>query len=129
LVKRGIPRLFFNNDLIADWLIKPSGKESRKTGEQPNKIKRIIVQCKWYKNGVGKSDVTDIRDTIEHNDCDGYFLAVLSHLKRSLTEHLEKMRYSGKYWIDWWTKDEIEFKLIENIDIAKKFSDIITIKN
>jgi len=116
-------------DLIAEWLIKPSGKESRKTGEQPNKIKRIIVQCKGYKNGVGKSDVTDIRDTIEHNDCDGYFLAVSSHLKRSLTEHLEKMKYSGKYWIDWWTKDEIEFKLIENIDIAKKFSDIITIKN
>lgn len=116
-------------DLIAEWLIKPVGKENRRPGEYPNKVKRVIVQCKGYKNGVGKSDVTDIRDTIEHNDCEGYFLAVASHLKRSLTEHLEKMRYSGRFWIDWWTKDEIEPKLIANIDIAKKFPDIITIKN
>jgi Restriction endonuclease len=114
-------------DLIAEWMTPPLPGEFVRTQESPYSTRRIIVQCKAYKARVGKSDVTDIRDTIEHNSAGGYFLVVSSSLRRSLTEHLEKLRNGGQYWVDWWTRNEIEDRLRVHPDIVSKFPNIVQI--
>ncbi|MEA4839754.1 MAG: restriction endonuclease [Bacteroidales bacterium] len=88
--------------------------------------RRIIVQCKAYKNGLAKKDVIDIRDTIEHYNAQGYFLIISSYIKRSLTEHLEKLRYESGFYVDWWGKEELENELLRNKDLIDKYPKIIT---
>lgn len=93
-------------------------------GESPYFEKKVIVQCKAYSKSVGKSDVKDIRDTIEYYDYDGYFLAVSSQITTPLTDHLDRLKNKG-YWIDWWNRDDIEHRLSANKDILMKYSQII----
>lgn len=89
----------------------------------------IIVQCKQYKNGVGKDKVLDIRDTVEHNNYEGYLLVVSSYTKKSLTEHLDAIRKKGNLWIDWWTQDEIFDKVKLHPELLTKYSDLLIVKN
>lgn len=113
-------------DLVVDWSIP---RETMSLNENsPYRSLKIIVQCKAYKGGVSKSQVTDIRDTIEHKNYDGYFLAVSSYIKKSLSDHLDKMRVDSKFWVDWWSKDEIEKRLISHKDLIMKYDDIFTSK-
>ena len=76
------------------------------------------MQCKARKKIVGKAEVKDIRDTIEDHDAQGYFLAVSNRLTSGLTDHLLKMKQEGKFYIDWWTRDQIEkrLKAFPNLD-------------
>jgi hypothetical protein len=69
-----------------------------------------------------------IRDTIEHYNADGYLLVVSSDLTTELTEYLEKLRNGGKYWVEWWTRTEIEHKLRMNLDIVSRFPKIVQIQ-
>jgi hypothetical protein len=110
-------------DLVAEWLLP---KNSLTPGEDPYIKLNVIVQCKAYKNGVGKSDVQDIRDTVEHRNYDGYFLATSSYTKLSLSDHLDKLRVSGKLWVDWWTSAEIEDRLKKHEDLIKKYRSILS---
>ncbi|MCY7949365.1 restriction endonuclease [Bacillus inaquosorum] len=87
---------------------------------------KVLVQCKAYKKSVNKGNVTDIRDTIENYNAQGYFLVVSSSLTSPLHDHLSSMREKGVYWIDWWTRKEIEDRLTDNLSIAKKYQDIVT---
>jgi hypothetical protein len=98
-------------------------------GETPFIRRRIIIQCKAHKNGVAKKDVVDIRDTIEHYNAQGYLLIVSSYLKRSLTEHLERLRYESRFYVDWWGKEELENELLKNKDLIDKYSSIIDFEN
>lgn len=85
-----------------------------------------ICQCKAYKRSVGKSDVKDIRDTIEFHGATGFFLMVSSTVTAPLINHLELLR--SKYKIDWWTEREI-FKLLRRYPLlAEEYKDIIDIK-
>lgn len=113
-------------DLIVDWKV-PKERMTRDDKIPYNTLK-IIVQCKAYKEGVSKSHVYDIRDTIEYRNYDGYFLAVSSYLKKSLSDHLDKIRTDGRFWIDWWGRDEIEKRLKNNRDLIVKYSNIVKIK-
>ncbi|MBK8080335.1 MAG: restriction endonuclease [Saprospiraceae bacterium] len=101
-------------DLIVDWKVP---KSKMYTGDiNPYHTLKIIVQCKAYKEGVSKSKVTDIRDTIEFRNYDGYFLVVSSYLTKSLSDYLDKLRTENKFWIEWWSRDEIEKRLINHIN-------------
>jgi hypothetical protein len=111
-------------DLIADMLIQKTFINSE--NESPFTKIKVIVQCKAYKNGVSKSDVTDIRDTVEYRDYDGYFLAVSSYTKKSLSDHLDKIKRDNKIWIDWWSRDEIEERIKSHEDLLYKYSDLFT---
>ncbi|MFA7444951.1 MAG: restriction endonuclease [Flavobacteriaceae bacterium] len=113
-------------DLIVDWKVPKTKMYSNDT--EPYYILKIIVQCKAYKEGVSKSKVTDIRDTIEYRNYDGYFLAVSSYIRKSLSDYLDKLRTEKKFWIEWWSRDEIEKRLINHKDLILKYSDIIKIK-
>lgn len=85
-----------------------------------------IGQCKAYKKSVGKSDVRDIRDTIEFHGASGFLLMVSSTVTEPLIKHLESLRQ--KYKTEWWTGREI-FKLLRRYPlIADRYQDILEIK-
>lgn len=85
-----------------------------------------ICQCKAYQKSVGKSNVNDIRDTIEFHGATGFFLMVSSTVTAPLINHLESLRQ--KYKIDWWTEREI-FKLLRRYPLlAESYKDILDIK-
>lgn len=65
-------------DMIADWII---ADENPSENRPVYSKKRVIIQCKAYKNGVGKQDVLDIRDTVDRYDSQGYFLVVSTYTK------------------------------------------------
>ena len=111
-------------DLIAEMVIQKPFITSE--NESPFTKIKVIIQCKAYKNGVSKSDVTDIRDTVEYRDYDGYFLAVSSYTKKSLSDHLDKIKRDNKIWIDWWSRDEIEERIKNNEDLLYKYSDLFS---
>jgi len=112
-------------DILCEWLTPPAPGSAMTDGVSPSKIRNVIVQCKAYNKAVNKSDVTDIRDTVEHYGADGYFLVVASRLTSPLTTHLDRMRQEGKLWVDWWTRNEIEERLRLNRGIAAKFQGVV----
>ena len=88
----------------------------------------IIVQVKIRKKGVNRNDATGLRDTIEHHDCSGMLFVAFPHVTTTLNDHLQKMRKQRKWWIDWWNKADIEDRLRRNIDIAKRYEDLVVLK-
>lgn len=114
-------------DILCDWLRQPPS-DHLDEHTPPYVIRRMIVQCKAFKDAVPKSKVTDIRDVVEHHNANGFFLAVSSHLGNTLTEHLYKMRTDGKIWVDWWTRSEIEERLRRNRHIVTQYPDIVQFK-
>ena len=116
-------------DLIAEFNVPKKNFEMKIEGEDIFKKIRVVVQCKAYRNGVGKSDVLDIRDTIDYRNYEGYFLAISSYTKKSLSDYLDKLRTDGKIWIDWWTRSEIEEKLKQHEDLIIKYNSLMKIKN
>ena len=87
--------------------------------------KLIIGQCKAYSRSINKSDVTDIRDTIEHYDATGFYLFTSSSLTVPLIDNLVKLK--EKYETDWWTEREIFKKLRQHSDVADRYSDILEV--
>ena len=112
-------------DLVAEWWTGPLPAERVREDSRKSTLRRVVVQCKARKRSVGKSDVTDIRDTIEICDSQGFFLAVSSCLTDGLTRALEKLRSSGRYFIDWWTRIELERQLRRHPDIAKRYPSVV----
>lgn len=85
-----------------------------------------ICQCKAYQRNVGKSDVQDIRDTIEFHGATGFHLMVSSRITSPLIKHLELLKQ--KYSVDWWTEREIFNYLRRYPFIADRYRDILEIK-
>lgn len=109
-------------DLIAEWLfLNPSPNSA---DSSPYILKNILVQCKAYKNSVGKDRVQDIRDTIDMNNADGYHLIVSSQLTTQLFDYLSILRKRG-IQIDWWTRDDLEDRLRKHPDVVDRFLDIV----
>lgn len=114
-------------DLMAVWrTLLPD--QMLKSEQNPYIDRNIIVQCKAHKKAVNRRIFPAIRDTIEHYNADGYFIVVSSDLTTELTEHLEKLRNGGKYWVEWWTRSEIEDRLRANLDIVSRFPNIVQIQ-
>lgn len=112
-------------DLICEWITSPLPDQVFQEQQSPLIVRRVIVQCKAYKGSVGKSKVQDIRDTVEDNNAQGYLLVVSSYMARSLTQSLDNQRREGKYWVDWWTRTELEERLLQNLDLIDRYSDIV----
>ena len=85
-----------------------------------------LCQCKAYQKNIGKSNVRDIRDTIEYHGASGFFLMASSGITSQLINHLELLK--TKYKVDWYSEREI-FKLLRQYpSIADAYRDIIEIK-
>lgn len=111
-------------DLEAEWIIKNT-LNIQKPEDSPYQKINVIIQCKAYNRSIGKAHVQDIRDTIDKYDADGFFLAVSTALSTPLFDYLTKLRNKGNYWVDWWTRNELEDRLRENPEIVKRYPDLI----
>jgi hypothetical protein len=116
-------------DLVAEWVTPPLPRKVVRKNQNPFTARRVIIQCKVSKRSVGKSKVIDIRDTIESHNAKGYFLAVSSDLATGLTDHLLKLKDEGRFWVDWWTRPEIEEKLKKWPDVVAKYPSIVSTKH
>ena len=81
----------------------------------------VVVQVKGSATSVGKSQVRDIRDTVEYYGAQGYFLAVSTELTSPLIEQLEVIGRDRGWVVDWWTRLEIENRLRRHPDIARRY--------
>jgi hypothetical protein len=86
------------------------------------------VQIKTRNKTVGKSDVRDVRDTLERHDANGFFLLVYPRLSNDLINYLETLRRQG-YWVDWWGRPQIEDRLRRRPHIATRFSDLVRLQS
>lgn len=86
-----------------------------------------ICQCKAYQKNIGKHNVTDIRDTLDHYGANGFFLSVSEGITTHLIDHLCVLKQ--KYSVDWWSKREIFSLLRQHPHIADSYADILEIKN
>jgi hypothetical protein len=112
-------------DLIADW-IGPTADRVVPKGASPTSVIPTIIQCKVRSRAVSKSDVLDVRDTIERHGAGGYFLAVSSHLSERLVAYFEAIARRSNTFVEWWNRDEIEDELRRNPDIASRSTEIVT---
>jgi hypothetical protein len=112
-------------DILCEWFTTPTTTDDVSDEAPPTVFRRVIVQCKAYSKSVGKSDVRDIRDTVDHHEATGYFLAVSSQITTTLTDHLDTLRRRGDIWVDWWTRSELEERLSRHQDIARKYPNVV----
>jgi hypothetical protein len=107
-------------DLIADWV------QIVDAATDPPKLptKRILVQVKSRGRTIGKSDVRDVRDTIERHSADGFLLIGYPKFSGDLINYLETLRQRG-HCIDWWSREQLEERLRSNLNIVARYPEIV----
>jgi hypothetical protein len=70
--------------------------------------------------------VRDIRDTLERQGAEGYFLIAFPQPASSLVEHLGVLARNG-FWTDWWDRAQLEARLRACPDIVARFKDVVAI--
>ena len=103
-------------------------EDNKKISFKGTKIIRVIAQVKSRSNSVGKSNVQDIRDTLEHHNADGFLLLAYPHISSALVDHLDNLRRTSNLYTDWWESRDIEAKLRRHPDIAKRYPSLVTIQ-
>lgn len=117
-------------DFMARWLTPPHVGErvDESEAQSPFRTREIVVQVKTRSRTVGKSDVRDVRDTLERCDASGFFLVAFPTVSNDLMNYLESLRRQG-YWVDWWCKQQIEDRIRRRPYIAARFHDLLRLKN
>lgn len=123
-------------DILIDWhLPEHHHVKINNTSEESNSvsggvgIKRIIAQVKYRSKTIGKRDVQDLRDTIDHYEADGYLLIAHPRVSSQLFDHLDKLRSQTNFLTEWWDQGDLERKLRQHPDIARRYSDILKISS
>jgi hypothetical protein len=96
-------------------------------GKSEHDTVKLVVQCKTSVRNVGKGKVTDIRDTVDRHSAGGFLLVALPGITNDLTEYVESIRLQKVFWIDCWTKPELEAELRSNPSVAAKYRDLVTL--
>lgn len=91
------------------------------------RTEKVIIQCKAYQKSVGKSDVKDIRDTIENCNAKGFMVITSSRITVQLQDHLEKLKEQKGYFIDWWNREDIEIRLRRHPEVLERYPNIVNI--
>ena len=124
-------------DILIELLVpKPHDESDDTENEYPSKDGqenigmnsiRVIVQVKSRKRPLGKADVQDIRDTIEHYEADGYILIAHPGITSGLFDHLETLRTrTDKYIrINWWEAHDLENRLRRHPDIIGRYPNLL----
>jgi len=97
--------------------------------DAPEQISQIIVQCKVSLKNVGKNTVLDIRDTVDRYSAQGFLLVSFPGITRPLVDYIESMRTRNLFWIEAWTKADIEARLRANLSCARRYSDIVKVSD
>lgn len=113
-------------DLVAMWLT-PPGMGQKLTAEQaanPVISRKVLVQVKTRKKTVGKTDITDVRDTLDRHEAEGILIVVSPGWSNDLYNYCERLAEKG-VWVDLWARPELEIRLARAPHIAKRFTDIV----
>jgi hypothetical protein len=113
-------------DLLIEWNIIDQYAATQIS--PPTTLIKVVGQCKASNKTIGKSNVLDIRDTVETHQSQGYFLAVNTQISAPLTEKLEQLQSLG-IWTSWWNREDIETRLSKNQDLIPNFPKVVTAKN
>ena len=118
-------------DMIAQWMT-PPGRGEPVMGRDDQGVwrsRRLVIQVKGRdERAVGKTHVRDVRDTLERFQAKGFFLVALPRLSNGLIGYLETLPRQG-YWVDWWSRVEMEDRLRRRPDIAARFTDVVKIRD
>ena len=122
-------------DILIDWMVPNTHGE--RTGseviddvmEQESKgtrTIRVIAQVKSRSKTIGKRDVQDIRDTLEHHEAEGFLLIALPRISAALVDHLDKLKKTTVR-TEWWEFRNIEERLRRHPDIARRYPQLVTL--
>ena len=122
-------------DIMADWAL-PKYHDST-IDENNNSISpspgtditRTVVQVKSRSKTIGKQDVQDIRDTLDHHDSKGFLLIAHPRISSQLLDRLDKLRSRAGVLCDWWESRDIETKLRQHPDIARRYPNLLSIRS
>lgn len=116
-------------DFMAEWTVPPSGAVTQGVTDGLPLMQRrhVLVQVKIRARGVSKQDMPDIRDTLEHHRCSGLMLVAYPNITAQFANRLLAMRRAGSFWIEWWQRGQIEQRLRQHPDIARRYSDLVTV--
>jgi hypothetical protein len=115
-------------DLSADvysGFLRNTFEQARDTDAARNDVVRIVVQCKTSIRNIGKGMVSDIRDTVERHEAVGFLLVAFPGITRSLLDYIEAIRARRLFWIECWTKLDLEAHLRSNPGVADRYSDLV----
>lgn len=118
-------------DFLADWSVPPVGLMTAGVADgivPANQRQRVIVQVKLRSRGVGRSDLSGIRDTIEHHEAGGMLVVGFPNLTVPLSDHLDRLRRGGRYWIDWWARPELDRRLRKYPDLVNRYADLVSLQ-
>ena len=90
------------------------------------KVVRVIAQVKSRSRSIGKADVQDIRDMLEHYQAEGFLLVGYPRISTALVDYLDRL---GKTLVrtDWWEARDLEERLRRHPDIAKRYPQLVTL--
>ncbi len=91
------------------------------------RVLRFIAQVKSRQRTIGKSDVQDIRDTLERHQADGFLLIAHPRISSSLVDHLDGMRRKKVFQAEWWEARDLEDRLRRHPDIAKRYPRLMSL--
>lgn len=111
-------------DLIAEWVTPPGLPGGDVHYETAVRRRKVIVQVKSRKKTVGKSDVQDVRDTIERHNADGFLLVAHPGWSNDLFNYCEGLARKG-IWVDVWGPSHLEERLRARPYIAERFADLV----
>ena len=122
-------------DILIDWrvpnthAVRPEVGASKDTIERKSRgtsVIRVIAQVKARSKTIGKRDVQDIRDMLEHHQADGFLLIAHPRISAALVDNLDKLRKTTRR-IEWWESRDIEERLRRHPDIAKRYPQIVAL--
>jgi hypothetical protein len=118
-------------DFIVEWAQPPSDLVTAgiADGAAPFlELRQVIIQVKIRTQGVGRSHLPGLRDTLEHYRCSGLLVVAYPNVTTTLSDHLTELRRGGQFWIDWWNRSEIDQRVRRFPDVAARFSDLVTLR-
>jgi hypothetical protein len=113
-------------DLVVNWFTPPSIGQRLTEDEvlSPARTRKIIVQAKVRKKTIGKTDVRDVRDTLDRHEADGFLLVSHPGWSNDIFNYLESLTRLG-YWVNLWGPRDIEDRLRQRPGIASRFTDLV----
>jgi hypothetical protein len=113
-------------DLVVNWFTPPSIGQRLTEDEvlSPARTRKIIVQAKVRKKTIGKTDVRDVRDTLDRHEADGFLLVSHPGWSNDLFNYLESLTRLN-YWVNLWGPRDIEDRLRQRPGIASRFTDLV----
>lgn len=121
-------------DILVDWKIPVRHPETdgdiADAEAQPirpgaTQSRRVIAQVKSRSRTLGKKDVRDVRDTLEHYGADAYFLIAYPSASTALVDYLDGLRGRTAFGTEWWEARDIEDRLRRHPDIAKRYPSLV----